>query len=91
MGKLFETTETQDRIELIIFGDSTTKYTSPEKTAKSDVSNTVNYSKTGIKVRGIYNQLHQFHSNHGNESVKNVILHVGTNHLPKDDQDDVTI
>lgn len=65
MGKLFETTETQDRIELITFGDSTTKYTSPEKTAKSDISNTVNYSKTGIKVRGIYNQLHQFHSNHG--------------------------
>ena len=56
----------RDRIELVIFGDSITKYISPERIEKSDISNAANYSKSGAKVRGIYDQFRQFQSEHGN-------------------------
>ena len=36
-----DTTETQDRIELVIFGDSITKYISPERIVKSNMHNPV--------------------------------------------------
>lgn len=44
-GKVIQdTTETQHRIELVIFGDSITKYISPERIAKSNMNNPVKFN-----------------------------------------------
>ena len=90
------TTETGDCIDLVIIGDSEASFTEVRQFLPQlalefiyAVSDAVNYSKSGAKVRGTYDRFHQFQSEHGNARIKNVIVDVGTNHLSKDDQGNV--
>ena len=54
-----------------------------------DEIQTVNYSAGRSKVRGVYEQLRAFKKNHGNTSVKSIIVHVGTNHPLQENTVDV--
>ena len=90
MGKLSKTQQ-KERIELVMLGDSVTKYISPERIATSNISNPVNYSKNEPKIREIHNQFRQFQLEHEHPTVKNVIVRVGTNHVAKDDQGNMKI
>ena len=76
--------------ELVIFGDRITKRIAPSFIAKCDKSLALNYSVGGPKVRGVYGQMRTFRENHQEAAVTNVIIHVGTNHLPRDHPSDIT-
>ena len=56
----------------------------PENICKCDPQHPVNLSKSGAKVKGIYEQLSLFQEEYKGTQVKNIIVHVGTNHLPRD-------
>ena len=75
-------------LELVIFGDSITKYIIPENICKYDPNHAVNLSKSGAKVKGIYQELSIFKEEYKDTRVKNIIIHVGTNHLPSDNYED---
>ena len=68
--------------ELVIFGDSITKRIDPFFIARCDKSLALKYSAGGATVRGVYEQMRTFRENHQVAAVTNVIIHVGTNHLP---------
>ena len=85
-----ESEKTKESFELVIFGDSITKYIRPEKICKCDTTQALNYSKSGAKVRGIYEQLNIFQEEHKDAHVKNILIHVGTNHLPRENPEDIT-
>ena len=76
------------KFELVMFGDSITKRIDPSFIARCDKSLGLNYSVGGAKVRGIYEQMLTFRENHQEAAVTNVIIHVGTNHLPRDHPSD---
>ena len=40
-------------------------------------------------MRGVYEQVRGFKKDHSNDSVELIIIHVGTNHLPRDNAVDV--
>ena len=61
--------------DILIFGDSITK---------------LNYSTSGARVRGNYDQFREFKNNHPNATSKNIIIHVGTNHFGRDNPDDTS-
>ena len=50
---------------------------------------TVNYLTGGSKVRDVYEQLGAFKKDHSDARVKSMIIHVGTNHVPRDNPVDV--
>ena len=75
-------------LELVIFGDCITKYIIPENICKCDPQHAVNLSKSGAKVKGIYKQLSLFQEGYEDTRVKNIIIHVGTNHLTRDNPED---
>ena len=77
------------KFQLLIFGDSITKNKSPSAVANCDEIQGINYSTGGSKVPGVYKQRRAFEKNHGDASVKSIIIHVGTNHLPRDNPVDV--
>ena len=52
--------QTSRELELVIFGDSITKYIIPENICKCDPQHAVNHLKSDAKVKGIYEQLHIF-------------------------------
>ena len=52
--------QTSKKLELVIFGDSITKYIIPENICKCDPQQAVNLSKSGAKVKKIYKQLSIF-------------------------------
>ena len=74
---------------MLIFNDSITKNINPSATVNCDEIQAVNYSTGGSKVRGVYEQLWAFKKDHGDASVKSIIIHVGTNHRPRDNPLDV--
>ena len=78
------------KFELVMFGDSITKRIDPSFIARCDKSLGLNYSVGGAKVRGIYEQMLTFRENHQEAAVTNVIIHVGTSHLPRDHPSDIT-
>ena len=43
-----------------------------------------NILSSGAKVKDIHEQLSIFQEEHKDSQVKNIIIHVGTNHLPRD-------
>ena len=45
-------------------------------------------SKRDAKVKGSYKKLSIFQEEHKDTRVKNIITHVGTNHLPRDNPKD---
>ena len=49
--------QTSKELELVIFGDSITKYFIPENICKCDPQHAVSLSKSGAKVRDIHEQL----------------------------------
>ena len=66
-----------ERIRIrIIFGDSITKYIIPGNICKCDSQHAVNLSKSGAKVKVIYEQLSIFQEEHKDTRVKNIIIHV---------------
>ena len=79
---------TSKLLELVSFRDSITKYIIPENVCKCDLQHAVNLSKSGAKVKGIYKQLSLFQEEYKDTQVKNIIIHVGTNHLSRDNPDD---
>ena len=81
--------EDKECIDLIILGDSITKYIIPERITKGPEEKSINFSKSGAKVKHVYDQFREFKELHGDTVVSNVIVHVGTNHLPRDDPCDV--
>ena len=78
------------KFELVIFGDSITKRIDPSFIARCEKSLALNFSVRGAKVRGVYEQMRTFRENHQEAAVTNVIIHVGTNHLPRDHPSDIT-
>ena len=78
------------KFELVIFGDSITKRIDPSFIARCEKSLALNYSVRGAKVRGVYEQMRTFRENHQEAAVTNVIIHVGTSHLPRDHPSDIT-
>ena len=87
----YEEQRNKENIELIVFGDSITKNIFASSIVKCNENEALNYSVGGAKVKGIYDQFRKFKEEHQNASVKNVLVHVGTNHLllPNNDPDDV--
>ena len=73
--------ENQISKELVIFGVSIMKYIMPENISKYDPQHAVNLSKSGAKVEGIYEQLIVFQKVYKGIQFKNIVIHVGTNHL----------
>ena len=59
-------------------------------TARCNKSLALNYSVGGANVRGVYEQMRTFRENHQEAAVTNVIIQVGTNHLPRDYSSDIT-
>ena len=78
------------KFELVIFGDSITKRIDPSFIARCEKSLALNYSVRGAKVRGVYEQMRTFRENHQEAAITNVIIYVGTNHLPRDQPSDIT-
>ena len=78
------------KFELVIFGDSITKRIDPSFIARCEKSLALNYSVGRAKVRGVYEQMRTFRENHQEAAVTNVIIHVGTNHIPRDHPSDIT-
>ena len=78
------------KFELVIFGDSITKRIDPSFRARCEKSLALNFSVRGAKVRGVYEQTRTFRENHQEAAVTNVIIHVGTNHIPRDHPSDIT-
>ena len=79
---------TSRELELVVFGDSITKYIIPENICKCDPQHAVNLSKSGAKVKDIYEQLSIFEEEHKDTRVKNIIINVGANHLSRDNPED---
>ena len=50
----------QKGFDLIIFGDSITKYAIPQETSKSKQNMSLKYSKSCAKVKELYDQLLEF-------------------------------
>ena len=73
------------KFELVIFEDSITKRIDPSFIAKFDKSLAL-----GSKVRGVYEQMRNFRENHQEAAVANIIIHIGTNHLPRSHPSDIT-
>ena len=78
------------KFELVIFEDSITKRIDPSFTARCDKSLALNYSVGGAKVRGVYEQMRNFRENRQEAALTNIIIHVGTNHFPRDHPSDLT-
>ena len=78
------------KFKLVIFGDSITKRIDPSFLARCDQSLALNYSVGGAKVQGVYKQMRVFRENHQETGITNVIIHVSTNHLPRDYLRDIT-
>ena len=76
------------KFELVIFGDSITKRIDQSFIARCEKSLALNYAVGGAKVWGVYEQMWTFRENHQEAAVTNVIIHVGTNHLPRDHPSD---
>ena len=74
---------------MLIFEDSITTNISLSAIANCDEIQAINYSTSGSKFRGVYEQLRAFKKVHGDTSVKQIIIHVETNHLPRDNPVDV--
>ena len=79
---------TSRELELVIFGDGITKYIIPENICKCDPQHAVNLSKSGAKVKDIYEQLSIFEEEHKDTRVKNIIINIGANHLSRDNPED---
>ena len=69
--------------------NSLTANTRGQYLVNCDEIQNVNYSAGRSKVRGVYEQLRAFKKNHGNASVKSIIVHVGTNHPLQENTVDV--
>ena len=78
-----------DHINLVIFGDSIVKYIKAHKIAKSEEEKSINYAHSGARIRDIYDQIKKFKTDHPSAVANNVILHVGTNHLSRDEPKDL--
>ena len=76
--------------DILIFGDSITKFINPAKIAKCEPEKALNYSTSGARVRGIYDQFREFKNDYPNATSKNIIIHVGTNHFGRDNPDDTS-
>ena len=71
-----------EQFQLLIFGNSITKKIRPSVIIHCDEIQAVYYSTGGSNVRGVYEQHWAFKKDHGDASVKSIIIHVGTNCLP---------
>ena len=56
--------------DILIFGDSITKFINPAKIAKCEPEKALNYSTSGARVRGIYDQFREFKNNYPTATSK---------------------
>ena len=70
--------------ELVIFGDIF-----PSFIARCVRSLELNYSVGGARVRNVCKQILTSRENHQQAVVTNVIIHVGTNRLPRNHPSDI--
>lgn len=78
-------TNLENRINLVIFGDSIVKRIEANKIAKCNEEQAMNYAESGARIRDIYEQIKTFENDHPSAVVNQVILHVGCNQIPRDD------
>ena len=78
-----------EQFQLLIFGGSIKKIYISSALANCDEIQAVNYLTGGSKVREVYEQLRTFKKDHSDTRVKSMIIHVGTNHLPRNNPVDV--
>ena len=82
-------TKNSEQFQFLIFRDSITKNISLSARANCDEIQAVNYSTGGLKARGVCKQLRVFKKDHCNACVKSIVIHVGANHLSRDNLVDV--
>ena len=78
----------KNKFDLTISGDSITKYSNPEKVMRCNPEKAIKCSN-GSKFKDICDQYRHFSPNQKETDVSNIILHVRTNHLPRDDPNNV--
>ena len=73
---------------LVIFGDSITKLIVPHKIIKCNEHEATKFSQSGAKVKDIFCQVERFKSNHKGQKVVNIVIHVGANHIQRENPRD---
>ena len=76
--------------KLVIFGDSITKRIQVETIMKCDDDKICNLSKKGARVRDIYRQIEEFKAQHEQTKIENIVIHVGTNHIQRENPTDIS-
>ena len=79
------------KFELVILGASITKRINPSFTTRSNKSFALNYSVGGTKVREVHAQMQIFRKNYQEAAITNVVIHVGTNCLPRNHSSNITV
>ena len=79
----------KDCFKLVIFGDSIVTRIKPEAIMKCDENRAINLSKRGGKVKDVYKQIEYFKEEYKSTKVENVIVHVGSNHIPRESPKDI--
>ena len=77
-----ENNQEAKKFELVLFRDSITKRIDPSFIARCGKSLAWNCSVVGAKVGGVCEQMRR--ENHQEAAVTNIIIHVPTNHIPRD-------
>ena len=83
-GKIVQPVKEKRKFELVIFGDSITKRIIPNNIVKCDENKALNYSQGGARVKGIYDQIRQYKSENPDADANNILVHVGSNHIPRE-------
>ena len=73
---------------MVIFGDSITKSIVPHQIIKSNEHEATNFSQSGAKVKDIYCQEERFINNNKGSKVENILIHVGRNHIQRENPRD---
>lgn len=80
LNKNQEKIKSNKQFELVISPDSITKRMVPENIIKCNKSETLNYSPSGAKVKGIYNKKKkQCKAKHADTQVNYILVHICTN------------
>ena len=80
--------QVEKSFKLVIFGDSITKLIVPHQIIKCNEHEATNFSQSGAKVKDIYCQVERFKNNHKGSKVENIVIHVGANHIQRENPRD---
>ena len=76
----------RDRLKLLIIGDSIVRFIDAKKITNHRNSETISIS--GGKIENIPERINELASKY---DIENIIFHIGTNHIPRENPDDVTL